>query len=307
MKIQIFQVDAFTGRLFGGNPAAVCPLDEWLDDGLLQNIAMENNLSETAFFVPEGDGFRLRWFTPATEVSLCGHATLAAAHVLWNHLGSTVQELRFDTPSGPVSVLRQDGRMALDFPSLPAAPYQAPSALLEGLGKPPREVLRACESPDSFNYLAVYASEDEVRSLRPDYRQLLAHVESLLNVQLAGPMALEKAAQARRKAEAQQSLQGLEHFGERIGISLPASWDPFFLDFGQWCEAARLASLHQQRDFFGQAAFQNFFQAVEALKDLTPQARGSWNEARALLGKASLNPDDWDELAQKWADLIRLH
>ena len=172
MRIQIFQVDAFTGRLFGGNPAAVCPLEEWLDDGLLQNIAMENNLSETAFFVPQGDGFRLRWFTPATEVSLCGHATLAAAHVLWNHLGSSAQELRFDTRSGPVSVLRQDGRMALDFPALPAAPFEAPSALLDGLGLPPREVLRARESPDSFNFLAVYASEEDVRSLRPDYRQL---------------------------------------------------------------------------------------------------------------------------------------
>lgn len=172
MRIRIFQVDAFTGRLFGGNPAAVCPLDEWLDDRLLQDIAMENNLSETAFFVPHGEGFRLRWFTPTTEVSLCGHATLASAHVLWNHLGSSAEVVRFETRSGPVSVQRRNGRMALDFPALPAIPCEVPAALPEGLGKAPQKVLRARESPDSFNFLAIYASEDEVRSLRPDFRKL---------------------------------------------------------------------------------------------------------------------------------------
>lgn len=172
MNLRIFQVDAFTGRLFGGNPVAVCPLDEWLDDSLLQSIALENNLSETAFFVQQGDGFKLRWFTPAIEVSLCGHATLASAHVLWNHLGSTEEVLRFETPSGPVSVHRQDGLLALDFPVLPAVAFAAPPELLEGLGKAPQQVLRARESPDSFNLLAVYASEEEVRSLRPDFRRL---------------------------------------------------------------------------------------------------------------------------------------
>ena len=120
-------------------------------------------------------------------------------------------------------------------------------------------------------------------------------------------MALDKASQARRKAEAQQSLQGLERFPDQISISLPAHWDPFFLGFGQWAEAARLASLLLLRDFFQQPTFQEFSQQLEGRTDLTPQARRAWDEARALLDRPRLDPDDWDDLAQKWADLIRLH
>lgn len=173
MQLRIFQVDAFASRLFSGNPAAVCPLGEWLGKGLLQQIALENNLSETAFFVPQGRGYGLRWFTPTIEVSLCGHATLASAHVLWEHLGAEDEVLHFETRSGPVSVERQqNGLMALDFPALPAAPCRPPAALIDGLGRKPDAVLLAQESPDSLNYLTIYPSQGVVGSLRPDYRLL---------------------------------------------------------------------------------------------------------------------------------------
>jgi PhzF family phenazine biosynthesis protein len=107
MKIKQYQVDAFATRAFGGNPAAVCPLECWLDDGLLQAIAEENNLSETAFFVPSEKGFKLRWFTPVKEVDLCGHATLAAAHVIFERIGYTEKVITFETRSGELFVTRQ--------------------------------------------------------------------------------------------------------------------------------------------------------------------------------------------------------
>ena len=150
----------------------------------------------------------------------------------------------------------------------------------------------------------------EIARLADDLQRglsLLTSVESLLAVQQAGPTALEEAAEARRKAEAQQSLQGLDYFPERIGISLPNSWDSLFVEFGQWAEAARLASLHQQEDFFRQPAFQEFSQELGRREDLSPQARRPWEEAQALLDRPRLDPDGWDELAGKWTDLIRLH
>jgi predicted PhzF superfamily epimerase YddE/YHI9 len=161
MKIRMYQVDAFTSRLFGGNPAAVCPLDGWLEDGAMQAIAAENNLSETAFFVGGKGSYDLRWFTPAVEVNLCGHATLASAFVVFRHLEPSLETVSFRSKSGELRVVRSGDLLTLDFPSWMPSRCEAPEALTRGLGRPPREVLA------SEDYLAVYDSEDEVRSLAP--------------------------------------------------------------------------------------------------------------------------------------------
>jgi len=172
MRIALYQVDAFTDSVFAGNPAAVCPLGAWLDDDMLQAIAAENNLSETAFFVPEGEGFRLRWFTPTTEVDLCGHATLAAAHVIFEHLRpqrdsiELESRIQFESKSGPLVVTRDGGRIRLDFPAIPAEPAEPPSGLVEALGATPTELLRAKK------LLAVFESEDDVRGIAPDFEAL---------------------------------------------------------------------------------------------------------------------------------------
>lgn len=166
MKIKQFQIDAFAGRVFEGNPAAVCPLDGWLDDHVLQSIAEENNLSETAFFVPTDSGFHLRWFTPVAEVDLCGHATLAAAHVLFEILGHPEPTIMFHTRSGKLVVERQDGLLAMDFPAILPHPCTPPDALIEGLGLPPLEILAADD------YIAVFDSEATIRSLTPDLAKL---------------------------------------------------------------------------------------------------------------------------------------
>jgi PhzF family phenazine biosynthesis protein len=162
MKIRQYQVDAFATRAFEGNPAAVCPLRGWLDDALLQAIAEENNLSETAFFVPTEEGYALRWFTPVREVDLCGHATLAAAHVLFDALGHPGQAIRFETRSGELTVERQDGRLAMNFPAIPPAPCNPPDILAQALGERPIEVLAADD------YLVVFDSEETVRAITPD-------------------------------------------------------------------------------------------------------------------------------------------
>ena len=162
MKIKQFQVDAFASRAFEGNPAAVCPLESWLDDTLLQAIAEENNLSETAFFVPSGKGFTLRWFTPVKEVDLCGHATLAAAHVIFEKLGYPQQTITFETRSGDLFVKRQGQQLEMDFPACPPTPCALPDLLAEGLGQRPIEVLAADD------YLAVFDSEATVRSIMPN-------------------------------------------------------------------------------------------------------------------------------------------
>jgi len=162
MQIPLYQVDAFTSRVFGGNPAAVCPLDDWLDDAVLQAIALENNLSETAFFTGSGDRRKLRWFTPACEVDLCGHATLASAFVIMQLLEKGRREIRFETRSGELSVM-SDGRLyTLDFPSRPPQPLNPPPALAAALGATPQAVLAARD------VLAVFGSEGEVKALEPD-------------------------------------------------------------------------------------------------------------------------------------------
>ena len=164
MDIRLFQVDAFATELFHGNPAAVCPLDDWPEDRFLQAIATENNLSETAFFVAQGDRYHLRWFTPAAEVDLCGHATLATAWVLFHRLGLAGDQVRFDTRSGQLAVRRTGDVLLLDLPSVPAASVETPSGLAVALGAEPVEVLAA-----ERDYLALYSSEQDVRDLDPDF------------------------------------------------------------------------------------------------------------------------------------------
>lgn len=162
MKINVYQVDAFANKAFEGNPAAICPLSEWLPDQLMQDIASENNLSETAFFVPNDDGYGLRWFTPSTEVDLCGHATLAAAHVLFEELGFEGEEIRFNTKSGSLSVSRVDGRLHMDFPAQVPQPCELPPQLVEAFGITPQDCLKFAD------IIAVLPSEDLVHDAAPD-------------------------------------------------------------------------------------------------------------------------------------------
>ena len=166
MKIPLYQIDAFTKTLFAGNPAAVCPLQDWLDDETLQSIAAENNLSETAFFVSRGDHYDLRWFTPTVEVDLCGHATLASAHVIFHFLDAAAVVVRFQTRSGLLTVEREGDLLAMQFPSRPGNPVQCPDSLIRGLGIEPDEVLF------SRDYLAVFSSEETMKSIQPDMNEL---------------------------------------------------------------------------------------------------------------------------------------
>ncbi|HEX6982865.1 MAG TPA: PhzF family phenazine biosynthesis protein [Balneolaceae bacterium] len=166
MKLPIYQVDAFAEHIFKGNPAAVCPLDEWLPDEVLQNIAMENNLSETAFFVEQEDGYRLRWFTPAIEVDLCGHATLASAHVLFEHLGYGEEIIRFDSNSGELKVRKNGGRLVMDFPSSELNTVEMPDNLEKALGITVKEVFQATD------YLCILESEGQVHNLNPDFKMM---------------------------------------------------------------------------------------------------------------------------------------
>jgi PhzF family phenazine biosynthesis protein len=183
MRVPLYQVDAFTSEVFRGNPAAVCPLVEWLPDEILQAIAAENNLSETAFLVRRGEVFELRWFTPATEVDLCGHATLAAAHVLTHRLGETADPLVFESRNaGILKVHRRGHRLVLDFPVLPALAEDGPEGgfraqgkgVAAALGGASKEVLLSRESRSQANYLVAYGTAEEVAALEPDWQALEA-------------------------------------------------------------------------------------------------------------------------------------
>jgi PhzF family phenazine biosynthesis protein len=166
--LRYFVVDAFTDRPFSGNPAAVVPLSEWKDDSWLQNVAMEMNLSETAFVVPEGDGYRLRWFTPKVEVALCGHATLASAHALWSEDYAKIDgEIRFHTKSGLLKAAKNQSLIELDFPTTPSSSDVPPPGLLEALGVTAKHVGR-----NQFDYLIEVESEDVVRRMTPDFERL---------------------------------------------------------------------------------------------------------------------------------------
>lgn len=168
MGIPLVQVDAFTDKPYGGNPAAVCVLTEAQPDDWMQRVAQEMNLSETAFLLPEGDGFRLRWFTPTVEVDLCGHATLASAHTLWSegHLAPE-QEARFYTRSGLLTAQRQGDWIELNFPSNPSQPIATPEGLAAALGQPPVAVVE-----NSLGYLVELETAETVRDLQPDFLAL---------------------------------------------------------------------------------------------------------------------------------------
>ena len=162
MELPIYQVDAFTDRLFAGNPAAVCPLDAWLPDAAMQAIAAENNLSETAFFVPRGEDYDLRWFTPTVETDLCGHATQASGFIVMNRLAPQRSSVRFHTRSGPLTVTRQGDMFAIDLPAQPPEPCTMPPKFADALGRKPVQILGAVK------YLAIYDSAAEVAALAPD-------------------------------------------------------------------------------------------------------------------------------------------
>jgi PhzF family phenazine biosynthesis protein len=167
MKLDIFQIDAFASRPFTGNPAAVVPLDKWLPDDVMLDIAMENNLAETAYFVPNENGYDLRWFTPSVEMDLCGHATLASAYLIFEHLGTDKTTLRFQTRSGELTVEKKNGKYVLDFPSRPGVAAEAPAGLIEAIGATPKEIYK------SRDYMLVYESEADVLAIKPDFNSLM--------------------------------------------------------------------------------------------------------------------------------------
>ncbi len=179
MNIPYYHVDAFSGRLFAGNPAGVCLLAGWLPAAMLQSIGAENNLAETAFVVQRESTFDLRWFTPTIEVDLCGHATLAAAHVIFHHLGYGAPAIRFQTQSGELIVRQSEDLLELDFPSRPAAACAAPPELIEGLGATPTFTAKARD------YVAIFDSEETVRNLKPD-TTILSQLDAL-GVIVTGP------------------------------------------------------------------------------------------------------------------------
>ncbi len=171
MKIKQFQIDAFAEKPFEGNPAAVCPLDSWLDERVMQSIAAENNLAETAFFVAEDGQYHIRWFTPEVEVALCGHATLASAHVLFNELGYESDSVSFNSLSGPLRVTRDRDLLKMDFPNQKPEPCEIPDGLAEALGC---NVDRCYFDTD---YVAIIESEELLSSIKPDF-PLLANLNA---------------------------------------------------------------------------------------------------------------------------------
>ena len=162
MELTMYQVDAFASRVFTGNPAAVVPLTEWLPAETMQAIAMENNLAETAYFVKQGDRYGLKWFTPEREIDLCGHATLASAHVIFELLEPGRTHVAFDSRSGELTVAKEGALLALDFPSRPPQRVEPCAGLLEALGGLPQEVWA------SRDYMVTYATAEEVRALKPN-------------------------------------------------------------------------------------------------------------------------------------------
>lgn len=172
MKLPIYQIDAFTEKVFGGNPAAVVPLKYWLSDDILQQIAAENNVSETAFFVDNNNEFEIRWFTPKSEVDLCGHATLATAYVVFNYIRKSADEIKFTSKSGRLRVIRSLDLLTLDFPVRRPDECKFNQELADALGGNPIEMLK------SRDYFVVYNSEDEIRELNPDFEKL-KNIDSL--------------------------------------------------------------------------------------------------------------------------------
>ena len=167
MQLKIYQLDAFTDKIFGGNPAAVIPLTEWLSDELMQKIALENNLAETAFYVPDGDRFHLRWFTPTVEVNLCGHATLATAYTIFHYENYPKSVIEFTSRSGILKVEKQGDLLELDFPADKLQPAETPQALIEALGATPKETLKGLT-----DYMLIFDNEAQIKAFEPDFRKI---------------------------------------------------------------------------------------------------------------------------------------
>jgi len=166
MRIPIYQIDAFTNEQFKGNPAAVCPLNEWIEDDVMQKIAAENNLSETAFFVKKEDEYELRWFTPKGEIDLCGHATLASAYVIFTYLDQNLKVVKFHTQSGLLEVSKDGSLLTLSFPSRAGEKCDIPEELIKGLGKAPKEVYK------SRDYLVIFDTEQDIIGLELNMEEL---------------------------------------------------------------------------------------------------------------------------------------
>lgn len=162
MQLPIFQVDAFTDKVFGGNPAAVCPLEHWLPDDVMQKIAIENSVAETAFFIPLNAGFEIRWFTPEIEMDLCGHATLATAHVIARHLNYSLPSIKFLSKSGELMVTVENELLTLNFPSRKPEPSDIPQIILDAIQVKPVEVLK------SRDYMLVFETEEIIRRIEPN-------------------------------------------------------------------------------------------------------------------------------------------
>jgi PhzF family phenazine biosynthesis protein len=164
LEIKRYQVDAFAEEIFKGNPAVVCPLDKWLPDDLMQRIAMENNLSETAFYVKEGEGFRIRWFTPAIEVDLCGHATLATAFVLFNYENYLNDKIVFQSRSGPLHVTKSNGLITLNFPADTLTEVPVTPELYAGFPEKPSKIFKG-----KTDYMLIYDRESQIKNCKPDF------------------------------------------------------------------------------------------------------------------------------------------
>src|SRR5450631_2677703 len=170
MKLKVYIANAFSDKKFGGNPAAVVPLNEWLSENLMQQIAAQNNLSETAYIVPQEDDYGIRWFTPTTEVSLCGHATLASSHVLYEHLGYHGDQIVFHSKSGPLHITRSGDKITLDFPAKAAEEIPADAMIEKVLGIRPASIHKSV-----WDYMVVLNSQAEVEALKPDFNLLKTH------------------------------------------------------------------------------------------------------------------------------------
>jgi PhzF family phenazine biosynthesis protein len=180
MKIKLFQVDAFTDHLFSGNPAAVCPLETWLPDSVMQNIAAENNLSETSFYTADNETYSIRWFTPAAEVDLCGHATLATAHVIFRHMAHKTGQIEFKSRSGLLSVHKDGEVLVLNFPADHPVRIEAPSRIIDAMAARPVEAYKG-----RTDYLLVFNSEDEIEAIHPDFRKL--STEGVRGIMITAP------------------------------------------------------------------------------------------------------------------------
>lgn len=167
MNLKIYQLDAFTDKVFGGNPAAVIPLTRWLSDELMQNIALENNLAETAFYVPEGDRFHIRWFTPTVEVDLCGHATLATSHQIFHYENYSKSIIEFNSRSGILKVEKLGDLLELNFPMDKLQATETPQALIDSLGITPRETFKGLT-----DYMLIFDSEAQIKAFKPDFKKM---------------------------------------------------------------------------------------------------------------------------------------